>query len=97
MYTLVRLRRDVGAIDGPYCVKGSSTQRVFVRAASTFKISAVKETGAGEEVVGPPKTSSASDTDMSADHQARRHDAAHNAMESRASDIHIENMNATCR
>ena len=67
--------------------KGDSTQRVLAEAASTFKISLVKETDQGEEVLDLDKL--ASDTEMSP--IIKLVDTIlYNAMESRASDIHIE-------
>lgn len=67
--------------------KGDSTQRVLAEAASTFKISLVKETDTGEEVLDLDRL--ASDSDMSP--IIKLVDTIlYNAMESRASDIHIE-------
>lgn len=67
--------------------KGDSTQRVLQEAASTFKISLVKETEQGEEVLDLDKL--ASDTEMSP--IIKLVDTIlYNAMESRSSDIHIE-------
>lgn len=67
--------------------KGDSTQRVLAEAASTFKISLVKETDNGEEVLDLDRL--ASDSDMSP--IIKLVDTIlYNAMESRASDIHIE-------
>lgn len=75
-----------GAID-VVLRKGDSTQRVLAEAASTFKISLVKETDQGEEVLDLDKL--ASDTEMSP--IIKLVDTVlYNAMESRASDIHIE-------
>jgi type II secretory ATPase GspE/PulE/Tfp pilus assembly ATPase PilB-like protein len=75
-----------GAID-VVLRKGDSTQRVLAEAASTFKISLVKETDQGEEVLDLDKL--ASDTEMSP--IIKLVDTIlYNAMESRASDIHIE-------
>jgi type IV pilus assembly protein PilB len=75
-----------GAID-VVLRKGDSTQRVMAEAASTFKISLVKETEQGEEVLDLDKL--ASDTEMSP--IIKLVDTIlYNAMESRASDIHIE-------
>ncbi len=75
-----------GAID-VVLRKGDSTQRVLQEAASTFKISLVKETEQGEEVLDLDRL--ASDTDMSP--IIKLVDTIlYNAMESRASDIHIE-------
>lgn len=67
--------------------KGDSTQRVLAEAASTFKISLVKETDTGEEVLDLDRL--ANDSDMSP--IIKLVDTIlYNAMESRASDIHIE-------
>src|SRR3954471_9515057 len=67
--------------------KGDQTQRVLQEAASTFKISLLKETDQGEEVLDLDRL--ASDTDMSP--IIKLVDTVlYNAMESRASDIHIE-------
>ncbi len=67
--------------------KGDSTQRVLQEAASGFKISLVKETDQGEEVLDLDRL--ASDSDMSP--IIKLVDTIlYNAMESRASDIHIE-------
>lgn len=67
--------------------KGDSTQRVLQEAASGFKISLVKETEQGDEVLDLDRL--ASDTDMSP--IIKLVDTIlYNAMESRASDIHIE-------
>jgi type IV pilus assembly protein PilB len=67
--------------------KGDATQRVLQEAASTFKISLVKETDQGEEVLDLDRL--ASDSDMSP--IIKLVDTIiYNAMESRASDIHIE-------
>ena len=75
-----------GAID-VVLRKGDSTQRVLAEAASTFKISLVKETDQGEEVLDLDRL--ASDTDMSP--IIKLVDTIlYNAMESRSSDIHIE-------
>ena len=75
-----------GAID-VVLRKGDSTQRVLAEAASTFKISLVKETDQGEEVLDLDKL--ASDTEMSP--IIKLVDTIlYNAMESRSSDIHIE-------
>ncbi|CAN5402540.1 GspE/PulE family protein [soil metagenome] len=75
-----------GAID-VVLRKGDSTQRVLQEAASTFKISLVKETEQGEEVLDLDRL--ASDTDMSP--IIKLVDTIlYNAMESRSSDIHIE-------
>jgi type II secretory ATPase GspE/PulE/Tfp pilus assembly ATPase PilB-like protein len=67
--------------------KGDSTQRVLAEAASTFKISLVKETEQGEEVLDLDRL--ANDSEMSP--IIKLVDTIlYNAMESRASDIHIE-------
>jgi type IV pilus assembly protein PilB len=75
-----------GAID-VVLRKGDSTQRVLAEAASSFKISLVRETEQGEEVLDLDKL--ANDTEMSP--IIKLVDTIiYNAMESRASDIHIE-------
>jgi len=75
-----------GAID-VVLRKGDATQRVLQEAASTFKISLVKETDQGDEVLDLDRL--ASDSDMSP--IIKLVDTiVYNAMESRASDIHIE-------
>jgi len=75
-----------GAID-VVLKKGDATQRVLQEAASGFKISLVKETEQGEEVLDLDRL--ASDSDMSP--IIKLVDTiVYNAMESRASDIHIE-------
>jgi type IV pilus assembly protein PilB len=75
-----------GAID-VVLRKGDATQRVLQEAASTFKISLIKETDQGEEVLDLDRL--ASDSDMSP--IIKLVDTiVYNAMESRASDIHIE-------
>ncbi len=75
-----------GAID-VVLKKGDATQRVLQEAASTFKISLVKETDQGEEVLDLDRL--ASDSEMSP--IIKLVDTiVYNAMESRASDIHIE-------
>lgn len=75
-----------GAID-VVLKKGDATQRVLQEAASGFKISLVKETEHGEEVLDLDRL--ASDSDMSP--IIKLVDTiVYNAMESRASDIHIE-------
>jgi type IV pilus assembly protein PilB len=75
-----------GAID-VVLRKGDSTSRVLAEAASTFKISLVKETEHGEEVLDLDKL--ANDTEMSP--IIKLVDTIlYNAMESRSSDIHIE-------
>ncbi|HMM80538.1 MAG TPA: GspE/PulE family protein [Pyrinomonadaceae bacterium] len=67
--------------------KGDATQRVMQEAASGFRISLVKETEQGEEVLDLDRL--ASDSDMSP--IIKLVDTiVYNAMESRASDIHIE-------
>jgi type IV pilus assembly protein PilB len=67
--------------------KGDATQRVLQEAASNFRISLVKETEAGEEVLDLDRL--ATDSDMSP--IIKLVDTIiFNAMESRASDIHIE-------
>src|SRR3954471_22875426 len=67
--------------------KGDSTQRVLAEAASSFKISLVRETEQGEEVLDLDRL--ASDSDMSP--IIKLVDTIiYNAMESRSSDIHIE-------
>ncbi|NNE68237.1 MAG: type II/IV secretion system protein [Pyrinomonadaceae bacterium] len=75
-----------GAID-VVLKKGDATQRVMQEAASTFKISLVKETEKGEEVLDLDRL--ATDSEMSP--IIKLVDTViYNAMESRASDIHIE-------
>lgn len=75
-----------GAID-VVLKKGDATQRVLQEAASTFRISLVKETDQGEEVLDLDRL--ASDSEMSP--IIKLVDTIiYNAMESRASDIHIE-------
>jgi type IV pilus assembly protein PilB len=75
-----------GAID-VVLRKGDATQRVLQEAASTFKISLLKETDQGDEVLDLDRL--ASDSDMSP--IIKLVDTiVYNAMESRASDIHIE-------
>src|SRR5688572_16958661 len=75
-----------GAID-VVLKKGDATQRVLQEAASGFKISLVKETDQGEEVLDLDRL--ASDSEMSP--IIKLVDTiVYNAMESRASDIHIE-------
>jgi len=76
-----------GAIDVVLRKGGDATQRVMQEAASGFKISLVKETEQGEEVLDLDRL--ASDSDMSP--IIKLVDTiVYNAMESRASDIHIE-------
>jgi type IV pilus assembly protein PilB len=75
-----------GAID-VVLRKGDATQRVLQEAASSFRISLVKETEAGEEVLDLDRL--ATDSDMSP--IIKLVDTIiYQAMESRASDIHIE-------
>jgi type IV pilus assembly protein PilB len=75
-----------GAID-VVLRNGDQTQRVLQEAASTFRISLVKETDQGEEVLDLDRL--ATDSDMSP--IIKLVDTIlYNAMESRASDIHIE-------
>ncbi len=75
-----------GAID-VVLKKGDATQRVLQEAASGFRISLVKETEQGDEVLDLDRL--ASDSDMSP--IIKLVDTIiYNAMESRASDIHIE-------
>jgi type IV pilus assembly protein PilB len=75
-----------GAID-VILRKGDATQRVMQEAASTFRISLVKETEQGEEVLDLDRL--ATDSEMSP--IIKLVDTIiYNAMESRASDIHIE-------
>lgn len=75
-----------GAID-VVLKKGDATQRVLQEAASTFRISLVKETEQGEEILDLDRL--ATDSDMSP--IIKLVDTiVFNAMENRASDIHIE-------
>ena len=75
-----------GAID-VILRKGDATQRVMQEAASGFKISLVKETDQGEEILDLDRL--ASDSEMSP--IIKLVDTViYNAMESRSSDIHIE-------
>jgi type IV pilus assembly protein PilB len=75
-----------GAID-VILKRGDATQRVLQEAAQGFKISLVKETEHGEEVLDLDRL--ATDSDMSP--IIKLVDTIiYNAMESRASDIHIE-------
>lgn len=75
-----------GAIDA-VLRKGDATARVMQEAASTFKISLIKETENGEEVLDLDRL--ASDSDMSP--IIKLVDTIiYSAMENRASDIHIE-------
>lgn len=75
-----------GAID-VVLRKGDQTQRVLQEAASGFKISILKETDQGDEVLDLDRL--ASDSDMSP--IIKLVDTIlYNAMESRSSDIHIE-------
>ena len=83
---LVPYVATAGAID-VVLKKGDATQRVLQEAASTFKISLVKETEQGEEVLDLDRL--ATDSEMSP--IIKLVDTIiFNAMESRASDIHIE-------
>src|SRR4051812_22861150 len=67
--------------------RGDTTQRVLQEAASSFRISLVRETEAGEEVLDLDRL--ATDSEMSP--IIKLVDTiVYNAMESRASDIHIE-------
>jgi type IV pilus assembly protein PilB len=67
--------------------RGDTTQRVLQEAASSFRISLVRETEQGEEVLDLDRL--ATDSDMSP--IIKLVDTIiYNAMESRASDIHIE-------
>jgi len=75
-----------GAID-VVLRRGDTTQRVLQEAASSFRISLVRETETGEEVLDLDRL--ATDSDMSP--IIKLVDTIiYNAMESRASDIHIE-------
>ena len=75
-----------GAID-VVLKRGDATQRVLQEAAQGFKISLVKETEQGEEILDLDRL--ATDSDMSP--IIKLVDTiVYNAMESRASDIHIE-------
>lgn len=75
-----------GAID-VVLRKGDATQRVLAEAASGFRISLVRETETGEEVLDLDRL--ATDSEMSP--IIKLVDTIiYNAMESRASDIHIE-------
>src|SRR5438128_9640698 len=83
---LVPYVATAGAID-VVLRKGDSTQRVLQEAASGFRISLVKETEQGDEVLDLDRL--ATDTDMSP--IIKLVDTiVYNAMESRSSDIHIE-------
>jgi type IV pilus assembly protein PilB len=75
-----------GAIDA-VLKKGDATQRVLQEAASNFKISLVKETEQGDEVLDLDRL--ANDSEMSPIIKLVD-TVVYNAMESRASDIHIE-------
>jgi type IV pilus assembly protein PilB len=75
-----------GAID-VVLKRGDATQRVLQEAASGFKISLVKETEQGEEVLDLDRL--ATDSEMSPIIKLVD-TVVYNAMESRASDIHIE-------
>ena len=86
MVRIVPYVATAGAID-VVLRKGDATQRVLQEAASTFKISLVKETDQGDEVLDLDRL--ASDSDMSP--IIKLVDTIiYNAMESRSSDIHIE-------
>jgi type IV pilus assembly protein PilB len=83
---LVPYVATAGAID-VVLRKGDATQRVLQEAASGFRISLVRETEQGEEVLDLDRL--ATDSDMSP--IIKLVDTIiYNAMESRASDIHIE-------
>src|SRR5438067_1726957 len=83
---LVPYVATAGAID-VVLRKGDATQRVLQEAASGFRISLVRETEAGEEVLDLDRL--ATDSEMSP--IIKLVDSIiYNAMESRASDIHIE-------
>jgi type IV pilus assembly protein PilB len=83
---LVPYVATAGAID-VVLRKGDATQRVLQEAASGFRISLVRETEQGEEVLDLDRL--ATDSDMSP--IIKLVDTIiFNAMESRASDIHIE-------
>src|ERR671916_926690 len=83
---LVPYVATAGAID-VVLRKGDATQRVLQEAASGFRISLVKETEHGEEVLDLDRL--ATDSDMSP--IIKLVDTViYTAMESRASDIHIE-------
>src|SRR5881398_2702500 len=83
---LVPYVATAGAID-IVLRKGDATQRVLQEAASGFRISLVRETETGEEVLDLDRL--ATDSDMSP--IIKLVDTViYNAMESRASDIHIE-------
>jgi type IV pilus assembly protein PilB len=83
---LVPYVATAGAID-VVLRKGDATQRVLQEAASGFRISLVRETEAGEEVLDLDRL--ATDSEMSP--IIKLVDTIiYNAMESRASDIHIE-------
>ncbi len=75
-----------GAID-VILRKGDATQRVMQEAASGFKISLVKETDQGDEILDLDRL--ATDSEMSPIIKLVD-TVVYNAMESRASDIHIE-------
>ncbi|MCP9496045.1 MAG: GspE/PulE family protein [Pyrinomonadaceae bacterium MAG19_C2-C3] len=84
--TLITLIATAGAID-TVLRKGDATQRVMQEAASGFRISLVKETEHGEEVLDLDRL--ATDSEMSP--IIKLVDTiVYNALESRASDIHIE-------
>src|ERR1044072_6570461 len=83
---LVPYVATAGAID-VVLRKGDASQRVLQEAASGFRISLVRETEAGEEVLDLDRL--ATDSEMSP--IIKLVDTIiYNAMESRASDIHIE-------
>src|SRR5213082_1637930 len=83
---LVPYVATAGAID-VVLRKGDATQRVLQEAASGFRISLVRETEQGEEVLDLDRL--ATDSDMSP--IIKLFDTIiYNTMESRASDIHIE-------
>src|SRR5713226_4834839 len=84
---LVPYVATAGAID-VVLRKGDATQRVLQEAASGFRISLVRETETGEEVLDLDRLA-ATDSEMSP--IIKLVDTIiYNAMESRASDIHIE-------
>src|SRR5881398_2250567 len=84
---LVPYVATAGAID-IVLRKGDATQRVLQEAASGFRISLVRETETGEEVLDLDRLA-ATDSEMSP--IIKLVDTIiYNAMESRASDIHIE-------
>ncbi len=84
--TLITLIATAGAIE-TVLKKGDATQRVMQEAASGFRISLIKETEHGEEVLDLDRL--ATDSEMSP--IIKLVDTiVYNALESRASDIHIE-------